>query len=877
MADRGMIVAGLLSAIALGVSAQTSFGQAQGSALKLEKGDHICLIGNTLGERTQHDGWLETLIQARFPQDELTFRNLCVAADEINQRIRVDGFGTPDEWLEAASSDVIFAFFGFNESFAGPKGLDQFKKDLDAWVKHTLGQKYNHKSAPRLVLFSSIAQQKLPDPNFPEPERNNRNLKIYADAMAQAAKANGVTFIDLYAPTLDLYDKAGKALTIDCIHLNDDGGKAVAGIIVNDLFGPAPDRGDAALEKLRQAVLDKDFYWFNRYRTNDGYNVYGGRSYEKYEGVTNREVLQREMQVLDVMTANRDKRIWAVAQGKDLEVSDDNTPPFISVPTNAPGPLPDKRYPYPDAKEAINYMKLGAHLKVNLVADEKQFPDLANPVQMAFDTKGRLVVAVIPSYPHWRPKDEMNDKILIFDLDEQGRAVKQTIYADHLNCPTGFEFYKGGMFVATCPDLLYLKDTTGGDHANFRQRVLEGLGVADTHHQANSFVFDPGGALYFQEGTFSATQVETLWGPLRCVNAGVYRFEPTTHRFEAYASYPFANPHGHVFDYWGEDFVTDGTGNVNYYGAGFSGHVDYPDKHGHYRPYFHQRTRPCPGTEILSSRHFPDDMQGNLLDLDVIQFQGILQYKIKEEGSGFVGAEVEPIIQGRDVTFRPSAAQIGPDGAIYFLDWSNPLIGHLQHHLRDPNRDHIHGRIYRITYDGRPLLTPAKISGQPVEHLLELLKEPENRTRYRAKIELSDRDPKQVIASLKDWIVRLDKNDPNYQHNLIEALWVYQWENEVNEPLLKQMLRSPESHARAAATRVLCYWRDRIEKPLELLRAQVNDDNPRVRLEAVRACSFFQTSDAADVALESLNKPQDYYLKYVLDETMRTLDKYNKR
>ena len=97
----------------------------------------------------------------------------------------------------------------------------------------------------------------------------------------------------------------------------------------------------------------------------------------------------------------------------------------------------------------------------------------------------------------------------------------------------------------------------------------------------------------------------------------------------------------------------------------------------------------------------------------------------------------------------------------------------------------------------------------------------------------------------------------------------------VDEAVLKQMLRSPDYRARAAATRVLCYWRDRVEQPLELLRAQVNDDNPRVRLEAVRALSFFKGADAApalEVAVESLVHPQDDYLKYTLKETMTTLE-----
>jgi hypothetical protein len=110
----------------------------------------------------------------------------------------------------------------------------------------------------------------------------------------------------------------------------------------------------------------------------------------------------------------------------------------------------------------------------------------------------------------------------------------------------------------------------------------------------------------------------------------------------------------------------------------------------------------------------------------------------------------------------------------------------------------------------------------------------------------------------------------------MEALWIYQYHNVINEPLLKQMLRSPDFHARAAATRLLSYWRDRVGDPLGLLKVQAADEHPRVRLEAVRACSFFTAPQAAEVALEVLNHPMDDYLKYTLDETMNTLDRFTK-
>ncbi len=447
----------------------------------------------------------------------------------------------------------------------------------------------------------------------------------------------------------------------------------------------------------------------------DGYNVYGGRAFERYQNQqSNYEDQQRELEILDVMTANREKRVWAVAQGKDLKVDDSNVPPYIPVETNL-----RKRDGTPqeitflDGEEAIKKMTVARGMKVTLFASEKEWPELAKPVQMQFDPQGRLWVAAWPSYPHWKPGETMNDKILIFeDTDGDGKADKMTVFADHLNCPTGFEFYNGGVLVAQAPDLIFLKDTKGTGKADLRQRVLHGLDSADSHHTANSFALDPGGALYWQEGTFHRTQVETPWGPpVRCADAGVYRYEPRTQKFDTYVTYGFANPHGHVWDRWGQDFVYDGTGANPYHGALFSGHLDYPQKHAHPPQVYNQRTRPCPGVEILSSRHFPPENQGNLLVANVIGFQGILQYKLEDRDASFAGTEVEPILSSTDPNFRPSDVKIGPDGAIWFIDWYNPIIGHLQHAIRDPMRDRTHGRIYRVTCEGRDLLKPVKIAG----------------------------------------------------------------------------------------------------------------------------------------------------------------------
>jgi putative heme-binding domain-containing protein len=873
----------------------------------IKQGDHICIIGNTLADRMQHDGWLETYFHSRFPKHDLVFRNLGFSGDELTQRLRSMDFGTPDQWLSASApvpqpnrignpkdvranrfelintkADVVFAFFGYNESFAGEKGLDKFKKDLAEFIKRTLAQKYNGKSAPRLVLFSPIAHENLHDRNLPDGSENNKRLEVYTAAMAEVAKTNDVPFVDLYHATLEKYGKAAKPMTINGVHLSERGNELVADIIDTSLFQSAaePKRDAADLEKLRQAVIAKNDTWFQRYRVMDGYNVYGGRAFERYaEGQSNYEAVQREMEILDVMTSNRDERIWAIAKGGDLKIDDGNTPAFVPVKTNFPGKGPNGEHIFLDGEEEIKHLKITKGMKVNLFASEKEFPELAKPVQMSWDTQGRLWVAVWPSYPHWKPKEEMNDKILIFeDTKGTGKANKVTVFADHLNCPTGFEFYNGGILVAQAPDILFLKDTKGTGKADLRTRVLSGIDSADSHHTSNSFQLDPGGALYFQEGTFHRTQVETPYGPcVRCADAGVFRYEPRAQKFEVYVSYPFANPHGHVWDRWGADFVYDGTGANPYDGALFSGHLDFPQKHAHPPQVYQQRTRPCPGVEILSSRHFPAEYQGNLLVANVIGDQGILRYKVEEKGASFSATEMEPILLSDDRNFRPSDVKMGPDGAIYFIDWQNPIIGHLQHAIRDPSRDRTHGRIYRVTYEGRSLLEPAKIAGEPIDKVLDQLKAPEDRVRYRARIELGGRNSEKVIAAAKQWMQSLDKKDPEYEHDMLEALWVHQYQNVVNVDLLKRELTSPEFRSRAAATRVLCYWRDRVPDALELLKKLAADPEPRVRLEAVRASSFFNAPEAIEVALISMEYPTDPYIDFTRNETIKALDPYVKK
>src|SRR5437879_5298103 len=135
--------------------------------LELRKDDHICIIGNTLADRMQHSGWLESLIYTRFPKDNLVFRNLGFSGDELTVRLRSEGFGSPDEWLKKEQADVILVFFGYDESFKGPDGLAGFRKDLEKFIADTRKQSYRGKGVPRLGPLSDIAAAKQQDTNVP--------------------------------------------------------------------------------------------------------------------------------------------------------------------------------------------------------------------------------------------------------------------------------------------------------------------------------------------------------------------------------------------------------------------------------------------------------------------------------------------------------------------------------------------------------------------------------------------------------------------------------------------------------------------------------------------------------------------------------------
>ncbi|MDA0347387.1 MAG: GDSL-type esterase/lipase family protein [Verrucomicrobia bacterium] len=802
-------------------------GNAIGANFQFGKGDHISIVGNSLAERMQHDGWMETLLHSEFADHELVFRNMAFPGDTIKKRPRSKGFTPEEEYLKLCETDVLFILFGYNESFAGNDGLAAFEKDLTEAIDRYRNLKPNGRSEPRLVLFSPIAHEDLEDRNLPDGKENNRRLSLYSKSIEKVATLKNVVYIDLFSASEELYKKTDEALTINGIHLTEEGNRLVAEVIVKELTGKNVN-ANADLETLRESVLDKSHHWFNRYRATDGNDVWGGRSTLTFvNNQTNREVLQNELVMFDVMTANRDKQIWARAKGHDIKVDDSNVPSPVSVISNVGGgskssnAAKEGSLGYLSGAEGLEKLTVPDGFEVNLFADEKMFPELVNPVQMAVDPRGRLWAAVWKNYPKWEPLTSMDDALLIFpDEDGDGVADKAITFAKVQN-PTGFEFWNGGVLVASQPDILFLKDTDGDDVADVRIVMLHGIGSADTHHAANAFVFGPDGGLYWQSGIFLVNNIENPYGnALYTGEAGMFRFDPR--RFTVNFHAPNRpNPHGISFDYWGYHYATDGTG-----GRAFQ---VVPDVQGFKMQQLLTNTvRPVPASGILSSTHFPEDMQNDFLICNAIGFLGIKRYNLDRIGATVTtiqgkrdkakevtlmlnhgevwGNEAEDLLVSSDKNFRPSDIEFGADGALYIADWHNVIIGHMQHNVRDPNRDHERGRIYRMTVKDRPLQEPVDIVGASLEQLMQNLEHPVNGIRYRTRIELSSRNSEAVVAACKQWMKKFDPTKGEDAHHLLEALWLHQRHDVRDHSLLTSLLQSPEAHARNAAKTVYHFW-----------------------------------------------------------------------
>ena len=819
----------------------------------------IAYVGNTMAERMSFFGSFETMMHATWPGKNLSVRNLGWSADTPSFQPRPANFGSMEEHLESLQIDTVFGFFGFNESFAGPEGLDAFRAELDAWIRRVRSRRLADGTLPEIILVSPFMPEQVGG-RFRDNRELAEQMKPYVDAMASVARRAQVRFLDIFTVDMMFLDGTPapdwSRATINGIHLSEGGDFAVATDMMLLLTGDAPNL-DERYFALRDAVREKSQQWWYRHRAVNGYYIYGGRK-DPFGSVS----FPGEMHNFDLLVAAHDNRIHAIAVADEPEGVDDLNlealPPLTEIPTNF-----TKDIVVLSPAEAEMSLTVADGYRATVFASEVDFPELQNPVSMTFDGQGRLWVSTMPTYPQVMPGAEPECRILIFeDTDGDDRADAMIAFADGLHLPGGFELGDGGAYVAQQPNIMFLKDTDGDDRADERTIVLEGFGTEDSHHSISAFTWGPGGGLYFQEGTFHHSQVETAYGPVRVKDGAVFRWEPHTGRMRVHVPFGFWNPWGHVFDDFGQDYVGDASDGNNYLAAPMTTDKEYERYRRGLDSFTVARVRPTGGSEFIGSETWPQDVRGDYLISNTIGFQGIRAHKVRPDGSGVWAEEHWDLLTSDDPNFRPIDLQFGPDGSLYFVDWFNPLIGHMQHSLRDPNRDHAHGRVWKVVRMDASRREVEDLTILPAITLLMELKTPDARHRYRVRRELRNFSGEEIEEATNGLVIL-------GAHHHLEVAWVHQQAGILKPDHVDRLLSSKDERIRAAAIRI---HNMEVDNPVfdaqrgKVLASAAIDDSPMVRLEAVSLATRWPSLASYEAVLAVMTKPTDRWLDYAIEQ-----------
>ncbi len=818
---------------------------------ELRDGDRVVLLGDTLIEREQQYGYLELALTTRFPERNVSFRNIGWSADtpagdsRFGLSLLQAGLEPPDEgWKQSREQlrqlrpTVVVLGYGMASSFAGEAGLPRFADDMTR-LMDTI-QEQTGDTPVRFVILSPVPHFRRPSP-LPDPDAHNRVLARYAESLRDLAARRGAAFVSLFDGFRGRLDEP---LSDNGIHLNAAGYRAAAELLEAGLGWPAgPWRTSPQAERLRQAIRKKSEWFFYRSRPENMAYIFGFRRREQGQNAV-------EIPRFDPLIAAEEARIAALRALRPVEL-----PPEPPVRTaSAVAKLTPQPHPT---------FRVADGCEVTLWAEN---PLLAKPIQMNFDPRGRLWVATSEVYPQVEPGQTPNDKIIILeDTNGDGRADKATVFADGLLIPTGVEPGDGGAYVAQSTELLHFRDSDGDGKADVRRTVLSGFGTEDTHHNLHTLRWGIDGRIWMNQSVYTRTDTETPHGVTRLKAGGVMRLDPRTQRFDILFR-GWWNPWGHQFDDFGQSFLTDGAGTDGLSYA-FPGVMHNPTPRA-------RRTLDSisPGNypkfsslEIVHSRHFPDDWQGTFVTCD-FRANRVVRFQVEEDGAGYVTRELPDLLRSSDISFRPIDVKLGPDGALYVADWSNPIINHGEVDFRDPRRDRWHGRIWRVTAQGRPLNPRPRLTDAANAALFDTLLSANGYDRAQARRVLLERGTA-ILPDLSAWQSRQTADTARLQ-----ALWLRQALGEVDAGLLRQLLHAGDGRIRAAAVRVLGEWGPgHVEGGAMLLIERLTDEHPRVRLETVRALAHTQMATAADLALLVLDKPMDRFLEYALWLTINDL------
>ena len=555
------------------------------------------------------------------------------------------------------------------------------------------------------------------------------------------------------------------------------------------------------------------------------------------------------------------------------------------------------------ASEAVKKLSVHPEFNVTLCADENVAEKI---MSLDWDAKGRLWVAETPEYPGGRtvnekdfnafpnrrkdsdkfpvrgqePRNPLDRVSMLEDTNGDGVMDKRTIFYEGLERVTSLVFYKDGVIVAQAPDFLWLRDTDRDGKADKVETILTGWGIGDTHAVTSNLRWGPDGWIYgsvgYSRGRVSSPMSGKNFGE---VSAGIYRFRPDGSALEQIAS--------EGCNTWGCEVAPDGEIVFTTATCGEPiCHVALPEKflsrgslerqksyasiieeNKIFPPIKHTRQpyvqidwvgawTAAAGACIYDggawpAKWAPDDRYSFFMSEATMH---LFHHEFLDpKGSTYQGRKEEArrethFLTAQDYWFRPIHSRVGPDGAMYVVDFYNqiavhndtrgPRVGHGAHNAAvRPDRDHHFTRVYRAQHKEAATLPPFTLDANDPAGLVKMLEHPNGWVRATANRLLNETQAASAVPALA---TTLKTGAGKYSR--IQSLYALNNLGKLDEPLLLAALQDKEGAVRKNAARVAA---DRDNVPVEVqksIRAMLNESDGRARINAVMALGSFPPS-----------------------------------
>ena len=799
----------------------------------------IVFTGGANLVREQEFAYLETLLASHYKKQKPKFRNMAWSGDTVYRQMREGGWGSMKDQLNWSGATAVLMQFGKMESLEGDAAMDNF---IDHYGK--LIEQLKQRTE-RITLISPFPFEAPRSKDAKDLSRHNKVLSNYVMAIAALAENKNLPFVDVFSPFL----KHSEPLTNDGMHLSKKGWQVAAPFLAKELG--AGSRTD--LSQLTKAIQVKNRFWFDSWRP---INWTFASSYLRNQAFRHPAggfpELGNEFTRFKPFISKAEENIHLIALEKK--------PNLIEYPYRGVAEATQ------DPNETLKSFRVRDGFEVNVFASEKN--GVINPVDMCWDAKGRLWVICSPMYPQIMPGEIAYDYILVCeDTNNDGKADKFHKYLEGLNMPMGLCLGHGGLYVTYNTQLLHYKDTNGDGKADDKEIILEGFGTGDAHHTINTPIWGPNGKLWISQGYNSYSYIESIDGVKSLSGGSTWRYDPRTLQLDNFFNNNGVggNPRTVIFDQDDQPFLNDAPGDASHFlTPGLQpGATKLPYDRGLFK-----NGGKNSGLCFLDSSHFPEEHRGKAVG-GGYYVNRIQLFNRVDNLAGYTTQPEQEIVFSPQRSFRVIDVNMGPDGALYATDWHNAVIGHYQASYRDPNRDHGHGRIWRVTYKDRPLVKKIDLSQLSIKELLAHVNSQESWTRYQSRRLLFHKTSAEILPVLKQWCQQ--DLDPMQTRS---ALGLYTAHVSTNLPLLKKALTSKDAATRAFATQTIGHWGTQLDHPLSLLKPMVHDANARVRLEAVVALGWSKEGAAIEVATEVLNYDFGLQLEIALKSCMRSLKQY---